>query len=191
MFKERFRSIILPYIIVSTTSILIFDIVYYFIFIQQKPLYSINISNALIPACYTLAVHLVFILPVTLRANFHEKKTRFAANLFPFIMLSLSTMLSIFVVQAVTAEIKTIKSISEIDPQSNGRYYKIDTFDIDRTIVGKSFWITKDSGKYRPTYLVMNLTLAAPVKINSTSEKPFIYWFCQDYNFYTKKKTDC
>jgi hypothetical protein len=177
----------LPYIIISAVSILIFDIVYYFFFIQQKPLYSISVCNILIPACFALAVHLLFVLPLTLRVNFHGKNNRFVANLLPLMMLSFSIVISVFLVRDLTAEVKTVNSVTEIDPQSNGRYFKIAAFDIDRTKVGASFWITKHTRKHRPSQIVLNLSLAAPVKINSTPDEPSIYWFCEDYDYNTKK----
>jgi len=180
-FKEKFTLLLRPYLIIVLSSILVLNVIYYFLCIYNSPLYSFPVSNYLLPVLFALVVQLIVVLPFTNTFSLPKKHNRFGLNFLLFIMLSLPMMASVAVVRILSNNVITVNSVSEIDPASNERFFKVIDFDIARDRVGENFWTKRNHKKHGKDYLSLHLELAAPVQEKHGTKTNFNYWFCMNY----------
>lgn len=180
-FKAKYSLLLQPYIIIVLLSVLILDIIYYFLCIYNTPLYSFPVSNYLVPVLYAFVVQLIIVLPFTNAFSLPKKHHRFGLNLFLFIMLCLPMLASVAVVRMLSSKIITVNTISEVNPASNERFFKITDFNIAQDRVGENFWTHRNHKKHGKDYLSLHLELAAPVQEKHGTKNNFTYWFCMDY----------
>jgi hypothetical protein len=180
-FESEYTLLLRPYLRIVLASAFIVSIIYYFLCSYNSPYYSFTVSNYALPILFALLVQLTVVLPFTNTFSLPKKQNRFGLNFLLFIMLCLPMVASVAVARILSNKVVTVSDVSEIDPDSNERFFKITDFNIARNRVGENFWTQRNHRKHGKDYLSLHLELAAPVQEKHGTKNNFTYWFCMNY----------
>ena len=184
-FTYKIKQTVIPFIKICILSMLFFDIVYFMLFVLHPPSYREGDTNFLIPICYGLIIQLLVLRRFI--NKFNLPSNAFMVNMISYILLCAQILVSLPLVRQIGNFVTEVDNAYEITATSNHRSFAIKDFDIDKTKIGETLWISRESRKYGGPYSRLNLVLAAPVITNDRNDKKRLtYWYCREYSWNMK-----
>lgn len=181
-FKEKLHQAILPHLMITIAATIVFDILYYFMFVANTPWISKINANFLVPIAYAAIIQLTILLPFINKFELAPKQNRFSINVLSMIVVCVPVIVSVPLVSKLSSKVIRVENVYDITNTTKGNCFHIKNIALDTGLIGESFWTESKKPKNSRRYTELNIVLAAPITDGRVQSNKSIHWLYRSYS---------